>query len=556
MQKKWAICKNHAVLQKDLASSLNISPITAQILLNRQIQDANEAEIFLKPELSRLHDPYLLKDMDKAVDRIKTAISKKEKILIYGDYDVDGLTAVALLICAFKKLGVHVSHFIPNRLEEGYGFNEKIVQIAKDKEISLIITVDCGISAADVVSALTNSKIDVIVTDHHEPVEGKFPDAFAVINPLQEGCAYPFKHLSGVGVAFKLAQAIFDSSTDLEEFLDLVALGTIADVVPLLGENRILVKHGLSVLSNTRRKGIKALIEAASIRNKEISARNVSHILGPRINAQGRLGSPESALRLLLTDHTDEAKDLAVLLDSDNRKRREIEQKTLKEALAKVEQEINFKEHRVIVLSDENWHKGVIGIVASRIVEQYYRPAILISVQKDTGKGSGRSIKGFDLISALAECREYLEDFGGHEAACGLAILKDNIENFKNAINKLAHKKLSPIDLLPTIDIDAELHLEELDGKFLEELESLAPFGRGNPQPVFLSRDVELKTKPAYYGRDGSRFWVKKGKVTCEAVSYNKIEIADKKILDMVYAPSVSKYHGLETIKLQLKDFR
>ena len=555
MRKNWVVRKDDPPLKKELSGQIKVSPITAQILINRGIKNAKDADGFLNPSLSGLHDPYLLKDMDKAVARIKSAIHIKENVLVYGDYDADGLSAAALVISLLKKLGLRVLHHIPNRLEDGYGLNDKIIKLVKEKKISLVITVDCGISAVDIIKELNHLKIDVVVTDHHQPQE-KIPDAFAIINPLQKDCGYPFKHLSGVGVAFKLAQALLASPKELNEYLDLVTLGTIADVVPILGENRILVKHGLAALSKTKRLGIKALIEGASLHRKELSARNVSHIIGPRINAQGRLGSPESALRLLLTDSQAEAKELAALLEGDNKKRQEIEAKTLKEAMIKLEREINFARDRVIILHDDNWHKGVIGIVASRIVEQYYRPTIMVSLENGIGKGSGRSIKGFNLVKALSECKHHLEDFGGHEGACGLVITKEKLDKFKDEINKIAYRDLTPDHLLPSIDIEAEIDLEHLNQKLLAELEQLSPFGVGNPTPLFLSREVGLKTRPLSSGRDSLRFWVKKGKLTCEAFAYGKINFDEKSTIDLVYAPSLLAKHGFETIKLKVEDFR
>ena len=431
MNRIWRVKDPHPDLSQSLARSLKISPITAQILLNRGIEDEMQARHFLHGDLTSCHDPHLLKDIKKAVARIKTAIDKKENILLYGDYDVDGITSVTLLTIILRFLKAKVTSYIPNRLEEGYGLNADAVKLASRKKNSLMITVDCGISAHKEVALANQLGIDVIITDHHEIKSAVLPEAYAIINPLQSDCNYPFKYLSGVGLAYKLAKVLLEgTSYRIEDHLDLVALGTVSDLSVQKGENRILTKWGIKRLNDTTNCGIKALIEASGLKGKDISCRHIGYTLGPRINAMGRIGSPEVALNLLLTDDAEKARQLAETLNKENRNRQKIDAKVFEEAMEKVEREVNFKEQRVIVLARAGWHAGVIGIVASRIIDRFYRPTIMISLEGNRGKGSGRSIDNFNLFNAVNSCKEHLIDFGGHEGACGLVIEKKNIEKY------------------------------------------------------------------------------------------------------------------------------
>ncbi|MBI4846295.1 MAG: single-stranded-DNA-specific exonuclease RecJ, partial [Candidatus Omnitrophica bacterium] len=440
MQKLWNIQPAAPQKQKALAARLNISPVTAQILLNRGIKSAEEAQIYLQGTLKDCFDPFLMHGMRKAVLRIKKAVKQKEKIFVYGDYDVDGLTSCALLKYIFTALGADVHCYVPHRVEEGYGLNKQACTFLKQQHTGLVITVDCGITSYDEVEYLNSLGIDTIITDHHRAKEDKVPNAYSVINPLQKNCEYPFKDLAGVGIAYKLAQAVSGEALDVNEHLDLVALGTISDVAKLAGENRILVKNGLEILSRTKKPGLRALIEVSGIKARQLEAFHVGFILGPRLNATGRMGSAEKALELLLTDNREQAVELAQVLHAENRQRQQEEGKTLKEALAMMEREINFKDHRSIVLHNEDWHPGVIGIVASRIAERYNRPTILISMKDNVGKGSGRSVRNFHLFDTLSKCDHLLKEFGGHEKAAGLSIIEKNVDDFKRFFNEMAHK--------------------------------------------------------------------------------------------------------------------
>jgi len=556
----WRVKDSRPDLSRSLSSSLNISPITAQLLINRGIKDELQAQHFLYGDLTSCHSPSLLKDIEKAVSRIKKAIQNKEKILIYGDYDVDGITSVALLSLVLNHLKANTTPYIPNRLEEGYGLNENAIKLAKKKKISLIITTDCGIGAHKEIALANKLGIDVIVTDHHEIKTKKLPEAYAIINPLQSDCKYPFKHLSGVGLAYKLAQELLKgTSYRVEKHLDLVALGTVSDVSIQKGENRILTKWGLKELNNTSRKGIKALKEVVGLRGKSVSCGHIGYILGPRINAMGRIGSPEVALKLLLTEKEEEAKKLASIMNKENRNRQKIERAVLKEALEKIEREVNFKDTRAIVLSGSGWHLGVIGIVANRIVDKYYRPAIVIGLESKRGKGSGRSIDGFHLFNAINSCKEYLVDFGGHEGACGLVIEKENIAKFTEKINEIAKEKILDKDLYPTLDVDIRVELSELTEKLIEELELLVPFGPENPRPVFVSNDAYLRSEPRRIAKNGIKMWVTDDKVTCEAVNFRTqdMEIPTKgSKINLVYSPSINTWQGVSSLQLDLKDFK
>ncbi|MBU1924979.1 MAG: single-stranded-DNA-specific exonuclease RecJ, partial [Candidatus Omnitrophica bacterium] len=517
MQKTWNFHKIFLIKQRKLIADLGISPILAQVLINRGIDTSRSAEQFLKSQRSNFADAFLLKGMRKAVDRVRKAIENKEKIFIYGDYDVDGLTSCALLFYVLADLGAEVSCYIPHRMEEGYGLNTDACKSIKKKSASLMITVDCGINSFEEIKYLASLGIDTIVTDHHQPQEDKIPAAYSVINPHQKDCPYPYKELAGVGLAYKLAEALTGGTKDISEHLDLVALGTVSDMAALVGENRLFVKYGLEVLAKTKKAGLKALMEVAGISKGKISAYHIGFMLGPRINATGRMGSTEKALKLLLSKDAAESHELAKMLDQENRQRQRIEGKTLKEALNMVENEVNFKHHRSVVLHNDNWHPGVIGIVASRIAERFYRPTILISTAKTLGKGSGRSIKNFNMFDTLDKCKHLLKEFGGHEKAAGLSILRENLTEFKTIFNQLAHQLLDVQDLVPALDIDMEIALGALSEKLIMELEKCAPFGIGNPQPLFVSRNLKLKNKPRILRANTYKLWLTDDKITCEA---------------------------------------
>jgi single-stranded-DNA-specific exonuclease len=560
VKKIWNIKPANPDIQNTFSRQLNISKITAQLLSNRGIDSAKEAGEFIACSLSSCHDPFLMKGMDRAVGRIKSAIANSEKILVYGDYDVDGMTAVTVLYTALKNIGAVVETYIPNRLEEGYGLNIGAIKKAQRDGVSLLVTVDCGIGSFAEIEHARAYKIDVIVTDHHEIVGSRLPDAYAIINPLQEGCEYPFKHLAGVGIAYKLAKALYEGTQFFaEDFLDLVSLGTIADIVPLKGENRILAKHGLGEINRRSRIGLEALTEASGLNGKEISSGHIGFILGPRINAMGRTGSPQKALDLLMASDRDEAMILAKMLNAENRNRQKIEAGILEEALSKVEREVNFKHHKVIVLGSENWHPGVIGIVASRIADRFYRPTILVSLDGKLGKGSGRSIDKFNLFNAILKCKDLLVGFGGHEGACGITIEKDKLDDFREMINSQKYEDTSEEAFSPQLNIDMDIPLNDLTQSVIGEIERLAPFGEENPRPVFASRNLLVKEGMRQIGKNGFKMWVTDNSTTCEAVSFGRNQIEAPRPgsgVSVAYIPSINDWQGLQSIQLELKDIQ
>jgi len=560
MQKSWSIKPFDRERAQALSRDCNISPILARLLVNRRINDAAEAKQFLYGDISSSFDPFLLKGMDKAVERISRAVSLKEKIMAYGDYDVDGITSVALLLIILKELGADVIPYIPNRMDEGYGLNTEAIKTAHAKSVKLIITADCGIDAFDEVAYANSLGIDVIVTDHHEVKKDLIPRAAAVIDPLQEDCAYPFKHLAGVGIVYKLAQALTKGrSYNLEQHLDLVALGTVAEIVPQGSENRIFTRRGVKVIKATAKPGIRALLAVSGLEGKDISTSHIGFMLGPRINAMGRIGSPEIALDLLMADDKAEADRLAEAMNRENTSRQKIESKILESALLKIDREVNFKEHRVIVLAGEGWHSGVIGIVASRIQERYYRPTIMISLDKDKAKGSGRSIAKFNLFNALEASKDCLLDFGGHEAACGLSLDPKDIDAFRDKINAHAKSVMREEDLLPSINIDVDLPLSDMTRELIDELELLEPYGPENTRPVFVSTGIPVAYEPRFIGKNGFKVWIRTDNTACEAISFKRdmITIPSRgETMDIVYSPAINAWQGIETIQLELKDLR
>jgi len=563
MDKLWVLNKVDKTVSKKLSRALNINLITASLLVARGILKADEGKSFLEGGLDKLHSPYELKGIKKAVARINKALNDKEKIIIYGDYDVDGVTSTALLYTVLSKFTKNIECYIPNRLEEGYDLNKEACDYAKEKNVSLLITVDCGISALEEAEYLKDLGIDLIIVDHHEQ-QDKLPIAISIIDPYQKKCKYPFKKLAGVGVVFKLLEVFLAEHIDqpleyLKPHMDLVALGTISDVVPLIDENRIFIKEGLKQLSQTNKVGLRALMKRSSLQDKEISTYHVGFILGPRINAAGRIGSADASLRLLLTDNGEEADALAKLLNDGNRQRQNIQNKTFKEALLQIEKNVNFKDDSVIVLCNE-WHLGVVGIVASKIVDKFYRPAIMISTKEEPAKGSGRSIDNFHLLDAVRQCSQYLNGFGGHKKACGVVIDKDKINDFRKEINKFAKDNLVVEDLKPSICVDLEVSLSDIDVSFLEEMKLLEPYGMGNPKPILMTSNLHLRNEPHFLKRNGVKILVTDGKITHGALGFSLDSINFKKLygkkFSMIYTPTIDSYGGREYICLRIIDIK
>ena len=557
MTRRWSIKTPHPKLQKTLSDALKIHPIIAQLLVNRGISDLEEARQFILASESQLHDPFLLKDMDKAVDRIKQAQANGESVLIFGDYDVDGVTSSALLQRTLKKLGLKAINYIPHRMDEGYGLNHGIVEFAKDKGIHLLITVDCGVTAFSEVQAINAAGIDVIVVDHHEPEGGKIPPAIAVIDPKRGDCSYPFKQLAAVGLVAKLTQALLGQIP--EDEYDLIAIGTVADVVQLRGENRIFVKKGLPVIERTRKAGLRALLDVAKISGKSIKPFYIGFILGPRLNAAGRMDSATIALDLLLAEDYTEALALAQSLENHNLSRQKMQSEVVQEAFAMIESSVS-KDDQIIVVHKEGWHKGVLGIVASKIVEKYSRPTIVISVQDGWGIGSARSIEGFHLVDALMNCSSTLETYGGHKRAAGLKVRHENIDMFRQAINDFAREALASGDLTPTLEIDCEVPFGALNLDFVDLIDSLEPHGEGNPSVVLCTRNLTVRSAPTVMGKGTIKFWVTDGENSISAVGFGMSDfqplIKPGKKLDLAYGLIIDDWNKAPVVQLKLKDIR
>ncbi len=557
MQKIWNFAAENAEEKKILAGQLGISEVLAGILLHRGFTDQESASCFLAVEKQPFHDPGLLKDMDKAVSRIETAISKRQRIVIYGDYDVDGITATALLVRALRRLDAIVDFYIPDRQKEGYGFNPAALEKLAEAN-DLLISVDCGISAVNEIASVR--EMDVIITDHHLPgVE--LPPALAVVNPHREDCSYPDKNLAGVGVAFKLCQALWQKlkQTTFDCDLELVALGTIADIVPLLGENRRIVKSGLAALNKTEIAGLAALIDVCDLEGKRIDAGHVGFVLAPRLNAAGRLASAAAGVDLLLKTDVSAARRIATELNEENIERQLTEREILEAAEAALK-EIEIEREKVLVLAGENWHSGVIGIVASRIVEKYYKPVIIIGIKDGIGKGSCRSIRGFHMYEALADCEDLLLGFGGHAQAAGLSILPENIPLLRDKLSEIAATKLTAADYIPVLDIEASLPINAVEPQLIEELAALEPYGMGNPRPLFACQNTAVRSAKKM-GREGAhlRLELTQGRASASAIAWNKGEQAPDLQgieLDVAFQPELNVWQGRTSVQLKVQDLR
>jgi single-stranded-DNA-specific exonuclease len=557
MTKRWLIKTPNPKLQKSISDAAGIHPIIAQLLINRDITNIEDVRPFLQADKSGLHDPFLLKDMDKAVERIKQAQAKGESVLIFGDYDVDGVTSSALLRRILKRIGIKAINYIPHRMDEGYGLNHAIAEFAKQQGIHLLITVDCGINAFSEVDAINAAGIDVIIVDHHEPDAGRIPNAVAVIDPKRHDCPYPFKFLAAVGLVAKLTHALLGEIPDEE--LDLVAIGTVADVVTLRGENRIFVKRGLPVIERTHKYGLMALLDVAKIRGKTIKPFYIGFILGPRLNAAGRMDSAKTSLDLLLAENYVDALALAQSLESHNLSRQKMQGEVVQEAFAMIETN-GSKDDQIIVVHKEGWHKGVLGIVASKIVEKYYRPTIVISVEDGLGVGSARSIEGFHLVDALTNCSSSLETYGGHKRAAGLKVRHENIDIFRQAINDFAKEALASGDLSPFLDIDCEVPFNVLDLNFFDLVDSLEPHGEGNPSPVLCTRNLTVKSHATLMGKGTIKFWVTDGQCSLSAVGFGMSEfqplIKPGQKIDLAYSLIIDDWNKAPVVQLKLKDIR
>jgi single-stranded-DNA-specific exonuclease len=550
---------------KSLADSLNISDVLSRLLIQRNISSFSQAKYFFRPSLDSLHDPFLMNGMETATYRVINALTENQLIMVYGDYDVDGTCSTALLYLFLKELGAKVEFYIPKRLTEGYGINKTGIDHAKSRNISLIISVDCGITAVEESDYAKNLGMDLIICDHHQPKE-RIPDAFAVLDPLKPDCSYPFAYLSGAGVAFKLAQGVSERIGKRElplKYLDLVALAGAADIVPLIGENRILVKEGLEQINSNPRPGILALIQSSNMQSGELTSGQIIFSIAPRINAVGRMGDAERAVELLITESKDEAFKLAQILETENYQRRKIDEDTFSMAQEIVENSIDLSADTAIILHQESWHAGVIGIVASRLVEKYYRPTIILTTAGGVAKGSARSISNFNIYDALKKCEDLLIHFGGHQAAAGLAVEMDKLTEFKFKFNQIAKEAITEEDLAPEISIDSKLKFSEITPKFLRIIDQFAPFGPGNMRPVFLSENVEIVSKPKIVGTNHLVVTLKQNgsDKLFECIGFNMAEYYVEMTktnckADIVYNIDKSARNGMSFPQFRLKDIK
>lgn len=487
---RWQLADCDEQLAAEIAAKTKLTPLVSKLLVIRGIDTPEKAHNFLQPGPEQFYDPFLLDGMEKSVHRIRQAIERKEPICIYGDYDADGVSSTSLMVHLLRQLGAVFDYYIPNRFTEGYGLHKEALADLHQSGYKLIVTVDTGISAVEQVEYAHRLGLDVIVTDHHEP-PAVIPEAYAVINPKKPSCSYPFDRLAGVGVAFKLAHALLGEAP--LHLADLAALGTIADLVPLVDENRILAKVGLNRLNQTQNKGLQALIRVCGLSGNELTAGHVGFALGPRLNAGGRLETAEAAVKLLTTQDQTEADHCAQTLDDLNRERQELVQQMTQEAVEMVREQYPPDQNRVLVLAKEGWNVGVVGIVASRLVEMFYRPTLVLGIdpQKGTAKGSARSIAGFDMYEALTACRELLPHYGGHTMAAGMTLPVANLDPLRQKLNELAGEWLAPDDFIPLTKVDVAMELEEINLDAVEQLQQLAPFGMGNPTPLVMLREVE-----------------------------------------------------------------
>jgi single-stranded-DNA-specific exonuclease len=550
-----------------LARELGVSPVVARLLVIRGLDDLDAASRFLKPSLDHLFDPFQLADMNRAVDRLLRAVEQRETIAVHGDYDVDGITSTVILRRALELFGASVVHFIPERLRDGYGLQPAALNRLHAEGVRVVVSVDCGIRGADAARRARELGLDLIITDHHEP-DVELPSAYAVVNPKRHDCSYPDKNLAGVGVALKLVHALclrMGRTAWLPAFVKIAAIGTLADVVPLVGENRVIAKLGLAMLSKGPHKiGLRALLEVAGLSVRTIDSYHISFMVAPRINAAGRMSTPDIATRLLLASDealAPEAQALAIQLDTENTKRRQEEQDILAQARRIVESDPDVGAHSVLVVSGEGWHRGVIGIVASKIVDAFYRPAIVLSLEDGLAHGSCRSIPGFDMLAALEACAPMLLRFGGHKQAAGLQLEGSRVREFRYAINAHALEYLQPDDLRPRLWLDSPLMFGRISSQVVTELGALAPFGAGNPRPVFYTGPVAIVDGPRRLKDRHLKMAFRQDGRTFRAIAWNAADreaalTAQKDGVELAYTLEENEFQGERFLELRVEDFR
>lgn len=558
MNKKWEICKINEEDINKICEENNLSQLIGSILASKKIISKDEIREFLNHTRDDFHDPFLMPDMEKAVERILIAIQNKEKIIIYGDYDVDGITSVTVLKKFLEEQGLKTGEYIPNRLNEGYGLNKEAVKNISEQGYTLIITVDCGISCIEEIEYAKELGMEVIVTDHHEPGE-IIPDCLAVVDAKRKDNKYPFNQLAGVGVVFKLIQSI-SLKLNLEakeylKYLDIVCVGTISDIVPLIDENRVITKLGLKLVEKTRNIGLKTLLESTGY--KEINSTTISFGIAPRINACGRMGEEKEALELFLTNNIQEAKQISERLNQYNIERQETEKQIFKQAIQEIEKE--NKDVPCIILGKEGWHHGIIGIVASKVTDIYFKPSILICFEGEEGKGSGRSIPGFDLHDAVMNCNTYVEKFGGHSMAIGINVKKENFEKFKKEFEEYVQNSHIN-DIIPIIKIDKEIDLRKINIQDIRDLKLLEPYGEANKMPLFLIKNMKIQSIRTL--SEGKHIKLKLGidNYIADAIGFNMGNIAEQYLIgdrvDVVGSLEINDFGDNENIQINLKDIR
>ncbi|MGD8352983.1 MAG: single-stranded-DNA-specific exonuclease RecJ [Pseudomonadota bacterium] len=565
--KKWVVRPQDRRTAVQIAEALKTTPLVGQILLNRGYSDIEDASQFLNCQLADLIDPYMLHGMKDAVERIILSFENKEKILVYGDYDVDGVTATSLILLFLRDLGFTTHYYIPKRVEEGYGVNKESIRKFSEEGIGLVITVDCGISSVEEISYANSLGMNVIVTDHHEPPI-RLPEATALINPLLAGCTFPYKALSGVGLAFYLIAGLrkglreigfFEEGMEpsLVEYLDLVAIGTIADIVPLTGINRILVRAGLEQINVNPRLGIKTLLEVCGIQPGHVDSSSVAYRLAPKINAAGRLSDAMRGVLLLTTDSSQAAEREAGFLDVENDERQRIERKIYSEAVEIIQSSGMEHDRRSIVLNSADWHPGVVGIVASRLMERYYRPTVLLCLEDGVYKGSARGIPDFHLYQGLVRCKDLLIEFGGHKYAAGIKVAPENLDAFKERFESVVREIIPKESFTPVIHLDATAGLDELGMDEVIKFQDLSPFGAGNPEPVVLIRDVRI-VNPKVVGGDHLSFLAKQNGLTVGAIAFRQAHELEniKERMELAVVPEVQTWQGVSQVKLRVKGMR
>lgn len=562
-QKRWIELEADEKIVQQLQTELNIHPVLCKLLVLRNINTFDEAKDFFRPNLNKLHDPFLMRDMDKAITRIETAIANNERILIYGDYDVDGTTAVSLVYSYFNDFYDNICYYIPDRYTEGYGISFQGIDFAKDNNVSLIIALDCGIKANDKVDYANERNIDFIICDHHLPGD-VLPNAVAVLDPKRNDCSYPFDELSGCGIGFKLIQAYAEknklNAEKIYDQLDLVAVSIASDLVPITGENRILAKFGCDRINQNPRAGIKALMSELKLsRNLDIT--DLVFIIGPRINAAGRIAHGSEAVTLLIENDYDVAIEKTKKVQQNNTDRKTIDKDITDEAFAMIDNNETLIHKKTTVLYQEHWHKGVVGIVASRMIEKYYRPTIILASSNGKAVGSGRSVPGFDLYDAIDSCSEHLVQFGGHKYAAGLTIELDKIQDFSDAFEKIVRDRITADQQIPQVEIDAEIELTDINDKFFNILEQMQPFGPGNMRPTFVTKDVyDTGYSKVLNGNHLKLNILKDGQSPKNGVGFgmgNYMELMEQKeTVDICYQLYANEWNNQIKIEFKLKDLR